>query len=132
MTQHFLPTIIYDLLTCHLLELIHSMCLPQRSCLCHRLYISPSSLNNQHSSVLFFHSCCILRWRGVFYSCCWSCFVFLFKYLPGNLTLCEHILHTCYIRIFKTFHSCRSIFFLRSLTLEPYLLVLVLFCFISV
>ena len=127
-----LPTILRGIVIFHLLRLLHRMWLPKIGCRHHHLYISFSP-KIQPPFGLFFHSCWIIRWRGVFwYFCCRSWCNFLYWHPPINLTLCGHICHNCCTCPWITFHYC-FVSCLWSLMLENSLLdqVSLVSCFCS-
>ena len=105
-------------------ELLHRMWIPRRGCLRHCIYLYIYSPKNKQPCVLLLHSCWIIRWRRVLCSCCCLCCIFLYWFLNINLTLCGNICHTCYIWPWRNCHYCCSISFLRSLILEPSILVI--------
>ena len=75
--------------------------------------------NNQPPHGPCFHSCFNIRWSGVFY---YSCFSLFYSHFPINLTLCDHIFHTCFTCPWNVF-SC-VVSFLHSLVLKRSLLAL--------
>ena len=90
MTHLCLLTILWDLLYCSFLKLLHIIWLPQRGCWRHCLSILLSLPNNKHS-------CCILRQVGAFlqYYCRFCCHFYCC--FPNSLTLCGHNCHNGYI-----------------------------------
>ena len=73
MTHRYVLTILWDILHCSVLEILHRMWLPLRSCWLHCLYILLPSPNNKKPCGLFSHS---------FWITCWSeLLLFLLSFL---------------------------------------------------
>ena len=128
MTLRYPLTILQDILYLSLLGLLHIIFLSQIVCRHHCLSVFLYLTQNHQPCEPLYHSCCIPRWSGdLFQSYCSFCFRFCF---PNSLTLFGHNCHTCCIHSWINCCSCFSIYFLLSLMLETYLLVLIfLLCF---
>ena len=84
-----LPDILWGILPCHYLILLHIIW-PLSICCQHHLISISSFTNNKPLCGPFFHSCYILWWIKVF---CWY-FLFPYSHFPKILTLCGHNCHT--------------------------------------
>ena len=119
------PTIIQDILYRFLLGLLHIMLLQQIGCQRHLISVLLYYPNSQLPCGLFYHSCWIPCWsRSLLQTHCNFCFRFRF---PRSLTLCGRTCHTCCIHPWRIYSSCFSIYFLRRLMLENYLMVFIFY-----
>ena len=124
MTRRCLLTILWYLLHCSLLVLLHRMWFPWIGYQRHRISLFISLPRNQHLCDLFFHSFCIPLWKAAFLKYYLRLCYRFYYYFPNSLKLGVHNCLTFKTRPWRTWYSCLYIYFLRRSKIEPSLMII--------